>query len=113
MVEVLQVHKPVIVKLATAFHPTVILIVIHMQNNILHSSECDIKRAILPSNYNLRWNIIQTTAPQSEHPYVLVLFLSEIQYHTAEPPCDAAQANLSEFSSLINVENERVNENGT
>ena len=111
VVGVLQLHKPVIVELPTTFYPTIILIVIPMQNNVLHSSECDIKRTILPMNYKLCWNIIQTKGPQSEHPHVLVLFISEIQYHTAEPPCDAAQENLLEFSSLVNVEDERINKN--
>ena len=72
------------------------VIVIPMQQNTVQISEEDIGNMSISAQYKIRWNIVDSTnGPQSQYPFIFVLFLTRILYHAHDPPSNEAQSSLA------------------
>ena len=88
----------------TRFQPIVVLLILPSKSNTFVLSDKDIYQHEIDDSFNIQWNILDAaTGPQSQYPFVLIFFLSRVQYNVHIPPSNMAQRALSAYTPLINM----------
>ena len=104
IVHQLCLYRAMLSDIITQFQPIVVLLILPSQSNTFILSDNDIYQNETHDHFNIQWNILDAaTGPLSQYPFVLIVFLSRVQYNAHIPPSSMAQAALSAYTPLSNM----------